>query len=184
VPNELANCLGETGAMVLRSSQDFVARHVHISDGGCLGICAKFMAEFKSPFVSEKEYLEAAQWIHTGPEPQERVDLLAAAAGLRKVETQEGRLLTDEIYLTHFLGRSIARPASFTLFGFVDTTRSRGHALLLYKFGDGWYLFDPNFGHAKWPHAGALLLGLKRLLRSEAYSSYGPFYRFRVSRYE
>jgi hypothetical protein len=184
VPNELRNSLGETGTMEAVSSQDFVDKHLHISEGGCLGICAKFMAEFKNPFVTEQDYLEAAQWVQSGPEPQERVDLLAEAAGLRKVETYEGQLLTDEIYLTHFLGRAIAKPTSFTVFGFVNTARNHGHALLLYKWGDDWYLFDPNFGHAKWPHAGALMLGLKRLLRSAAYRRYGPFYRFKAIRYE
>jgi hypothetical protein len=184
MPNDLENSLGETGKMMALASQDFVARHLYVEEGACIGICAKFMTGIiHGEKYSERALLEASQWVMGGGSVQAKVDTLAAAAGLRSIEVYTGQLLTDEIYLTNCLNRIHALP-SFNIFGFWNNTRAKGHAVLLYtKDGTSWRLYDPNFGVARWPHLGAALLGLKRLLRGP-YSAFGPNYYFRVFKYE
>lgn len=170
--------------MVERSSQDFVVKHLYVSEGACLSICAKFMSEIVHlRWPKNADYLEAAQWVQELPDRMSRINLLAASAGLRQVGTHEGQLLTDEIYLGNFVQQVRVLP-SFNLFGFLNTQRNKGHALLLFTFdGDHWNLLDPNFGIAVWTHRGGMLLGLKRLLEN-AYPDFGPYYRFFAWKYE
>jgi hypothetical protein len=195
MPNALKQCLGaerdsfgdvnvNRGQMVETSSQEWVAKHLYTSSGACLSICAKFMCEIVNlRFPTKQDYIEAAQWVQELPNRFARIDLLATHSGLRRIEQTSGQLLTDEIAFSQFIRRVTTLP-SFNIFGFSNTQRTEGHALLLFTFdGDHWNLLDPNFGIAVWPHAGAMIVGLKRLL-TLAYSDFGPFRRYDIWKYE
>lgn len=181
--NELERSLGQTGEMVEKSSQDWVANRLYLSEGACLSICAKFMTGiFRLELPTKDDYAETAQWIQESPGFLGKVDLLATSVGLRKIGTESGRLMYDEIYLGNFIREGYYKPC-FVIFGFFNTMRNAGHALLFYNWGgDDWLLLDPNFGLAKWPHLGGLLVGLKKLL-SNAYPDFGPYYRFDAYKY-
>lgn len=184
MPNELAKCLGDTGKMVTRFSQSYVSTHLYTTKGACLSICCKFMVELvHTNLPTKSECLEFAQWVQAESGRMERVNLAAAAAGLRQTATYDGQHLTDEVYLGNFVQQSTAVP-SFVLFNFLNTQRTKGHALLLMTMdGTHWNLLDPNYGIAVWPYSGGALLGLKRLLK-RAYDDFGPYYRFTVYRYQ
>ena len=188
--NELQNSLGDTGQLLCESSQDFLANHLYVTAGACLGICAKHMtverlsaqdAKHKLPTVDD--YLETLQWVEEDKDRKsQRVDELAASANLKRVATLNGRLLYDEIEFSNFV-RKVGQVPSFNIFGFIGAQET-GHALLLWESSDGkWLLFDPNFGIAEWPHAGSMIVGLKRLLRL-AYSHFGPYIKFSTFKFE
>lgn len=180
----LDECLGQTGTMIETSSQNYVAKHLYTRKGACLSICAKFMCEIVNlNLPTKRDFLEFAQWVQEEAGWMDRINLSATHAGLRQVGTLEGQLLTDEVYLGHFVMQSMAVP-SFVLFNFANTQRTSGHALLLFTMdGDHWNLLDPNFGMAQWPSTNGILLGLKRLL-NKAYADFGPYYRFWMYRYQ
>jgi hypothetical protein len=59
MPNELARSLGQTGEMVERSSQNYVAKRLSVSKGACWSICAKFMTgTYNSEIPTSEDYLE------------------------------------------------------------------------------------------------------------------------------
>jgi hypothetical protein len=192
VPDELSDCLGETGEMILEFTQSFVEPHLYTRTGACLSICAKFMCDIAGTKTSTNaaprpgtrtKYLEFAQWVQERPNRMDRINEAAVVAGLRHNGTLQGQHFTDEIYLSQFVQQSTAVP-SFVLFGFLNTLRTRGHAVLLYtRNGSRWNLLDPNFGIASWSHSGGMLLGLKRLL-NRVYPDFGPYYRFTADRYQ
>lgn len=184
MPNYLVRSLGETGKVLEKSSQDYVVKHLYIREGACLSICTKFMCEIKNINIpTEKEYVEAAQWIQGAPNVHLRVTQMVNAAGLKQAGFIDGSLDRDEISIAPFLEKISAKP-SFNIFSFLNTQRTTGHAILIYQWaGDDWMMKDPNFGMATWPNVNGLLVGLKKLLRN-GYSDFGPYYRFGITKYE
>jgi len=132
---------------------------------------------------SENDYLEAAQWIQSGPGRASRITDMVADGGLRETATKEGSLQYDELALTDFF-RQVNNVPTFFVFGFWNNVRTEGHALLIYRWaGEDYFLKDPNFGIAKWSHSGGLMVGLKKLLKF-AYPEFGQYLKFQVWKYE
>jgi hypothetical protein len=187
MPDELDDCLGETGERINTSSQrHLINERVYLTKGACLSICVNFMCNLVNiNLPTKKEQIDIAQWIYADKASwQEKVDLLTTQSGLRKLEGSKGQLLTDEIYLVQFLRRVSSKP-SFNVFSFYDNTYKKGHALLFYTWeGDDWILYDPNFGMAKWTHLGGLLVGLKKLLSTVYAPIFGPYFPYWVDKYE
>lgn len=184
--DELDACLGTTGSRIDVSNQsDLIAGRAYITEGACLSICVNFMCNFYNvKHTKKKEHIEIAQWIYSSKAWQERVDLLVAQSGLREVGLCKGRLLTEEISMTYFLKKISSKP-SFNLFCFYNNTFEKGHALLFYTWdGDDWFLYDPNFGLAKWTHLGGLIIGLKKLLASVYFKQFGPYFAYKIYKYE
>ncbi|HXT14577.1 MAG TPA: hypothetical protein VN706_03030 [Gemmatimonadaceae bacterium] len=184
MPNQLKRSLGQTGKMVEKSSQDYVADKLYINEGACVSICAKFMCDINNLHIpSEDDYVEAAQWVQSGPGWADRIRLMASASGLRQTADTSGSLQYDEIALSHFLD-TVRTVPTFFIFGFLNNARTKGHALLFYRWaGEHWLLLDPNFGIAEWPTLSGLIVGLKRLL-ANGYLAFGPYQRFEVWKYE
>ena len=186
MPDELDDCLGETGRRITESDQsDLIGDHVYLTKGACLSICVNFMCNLANiKMATDEEHLEVAQWVQGKKDWKERIDLLVAHAGLREIDSCKGQLITDEIYLTQFLRKVSSKP-SFNVFGFFDTQRNKGHALLFYTWADDdWILYDPNFGMARWTHLGGLMVGMKKLLRTVYSRKFGPYIPYIVYKYE